>query len=152
MKCFEIPTHSNKQYGTVIGEREVVVKERKAGAYRLSAYYIAKMVSELPMLIIVPIVQLSVMYWMAGLGGPIAFAMFIGINLLNCFTNQVSQDLFHLLSFCMLYWLMCLDTVMEETLFNKKPLPAYQKSISDNMLSWKFGWEFCFLSTKHKYT
>lgn len=71
-----------------IGEREVVVKERKAGAYRLSAYYIAKMVSELPMLIILPIVQLSAMYWMAGIGGPITFAMYIGINLLNCFTNQ----------------------------------------------------------------
>lgn len=71
-----------------IGEREVVVKERKAGAYRLSAYYIAKMASELPMLIVVPIVQLSAMYWLAGLGGPVKFAMYIGINLLNCFTNQ----------------------------------------------------------------
>uniref|UniRef100_K1PRH1 ABC transporter G family member 9 n=1 Tax=Magallana gigas TaxID=29159 RepID=K1PRH1_MAGGI len=87
----EIPTHINKHLGTVIGEREVVVKERKAGAYRLSAYYIAKMVSELPMLIILPIVQLSAMYWMAGIGGPIAFAMYIGINLLNCFTNQIKS-------------------------------------------------------------
>ncbi|XP_062571630.1 uncharacterized protein LOC134233657 isoform X2 [Saccostrea cucullata] len=71
-----------------IGEREVVRKERRAGAYRLSAYYTAKMVSELPMMIVVPIVQLSAMYWLAGLGGPIQFAIFIGINLLNCFTTQ----------------------------------------------------------------
>lgn len=91
MKFFKIPTHINKHLETVIGEREVVVKEKKAGAYRLSAYYIAKMVSELPMLIILPIVQLSAMYWMAGIGGPITFAMYIGINLLNCFTNQVSK-------------------------------------------------------------
>nr|XP_022319289.1 ABC transporter G family member 14-like [Crassostrea virginica] len=71
-----------------IGEREVVIKERKAGAYRLSCYYLAKMVSELPMLIILPIVQLSAMYWLSGIGGPVKFVMYIGINLLNCFTNQ----------------------------------------------------------------
>ena len=73
----------------VIGEREVLIKERKAGAYRLSSYYLAKMVSELPMLIILPIVQLSIMYWLSGIGGPVKFVMYIGINLLNCFTNQV---------------------------------------------------------------
>ncbi|XP_062604374.1 uncharacterized protein LOC134266152 [Saccostrea cucullata] len=71
-----------------IGERDVVRKERRAGAYRLSAYYTAKMVSELPMMIVVPIIQLSAMYWLAGLGGPIQFAIYIGINLLNCFTTQ----------------------------------------------------------------
>ncbi|XP_061184373.1 uncharacterized protein LOC133192373 [Saccostrea echinata] len=71
-----------------IGEREVVRKERRAGAYRLSAYYTAKMVSELPMMIVVPIAQLSAMYWLAGIGGPVQFAIYLGINLLNCFTTQ----------------------------------------------------------------
>ncbi|XP_056007788.1 uncharacterized protein LOC125666691 [Ostrea edulis] len=71
-----------------MGEREVVRKERKSGAYRLSAYYTAKMVSELPMMIVLPVVQLTVMFWLAGIGGPVKYAMFLGINLLNCFTMQ----------------------------------------------------------------
>jgi hypothetical protein len=75
----------------VTGEREVVRKERKSGAYRLSAYYMAKMVSELPMMIVLPVVQLTAMFWLAGIGGPLKYAMFLGINLLNCFTMQVRK-------------------------------------------------------------
>ncbi|XP_061178497.1 uncharacterized protein LOC133187152 isoform X2 [Saccostrea echinata] len=81
-------TMVNDAVTSFVGEREVVKKERRAGAYRLSAYYTAKMVSELPMMIVVPIVQLSAMYWLAGMGGPVQFAIYIGINLLNCFTIQ----------------------------------------------------------------
>ncbi|XP_061180331.1 uncharacterized protein LOC133188869 [Saccostrea echinata] len=78
----------NDAVSSFIGEREVVRKERKAGAYRLSAYYMAKMFSELHMMIVVPIVQLTAIYWFVGMGGPVQFLTFIGINLLNCFITQ----------------------------------------------------------------
>jgi hypothetical protein len=49
----------------------------------------AKLASELPMTIVLPVVQLTAIFWIAGIGGPVEYAMFLGINLLNCFTMQV---------------------------------------------------------------
>ncbi|XP_056008436.1 uncharacterized protein LOC125666368 [Ostrea edulis] len=69
-------------------ELEVVRKERKSGAYRLSAYYTAKMVSGLPMSIVLPVAQLTAMFWFVGFGGPIECVMYVGLNLLSCFTLQ----------------------------------------------------------------
>lgn len=48
----EILIYINIYFGIVIGECEVVVKERKVGVYWLFVYYIVKMVSELLMFII----------------------------------------------------------------------------------------------------
>lgn len=56
MKFFKILIYINKYFEIVIGECEVVVKERKVGVYWLFVYYIVKMVSELLMFIIVFIV------------------------------------------------------------------------------------------------
>ena len=77
---------------TVPGERAVVTKERRAGAYRLSAYYFAKISSELPLIVIVPIVFYSIIYWMAMIGGVWEFLIFIGVNLLSCLCTQVLSD------------------------------------------------------------
>eukprot|EP01137_Pigoraptor_chileana_P033008 Opistho-2@23287 len=48
-------------------EKAIFMRERSAGTYRVSAYYIAKNLSELPVQIFLPIVFGSIIYWMIGL-------------------------------------------------------------------------------------
>ncbi|XP_021349695.1 ABC transporter G family member 21-like isoform X2 [Mizuhopecten yessoensis] len=90
-------TESDKEGGTgpaglpltlVTGERAVVSKDRSAGAYRLSAYYLAKITSEMPLLLCVPLLFNTAVYWLAGLGGVDGYFVYIGIGILNCLMIQ----------------------------------------------------------------
>ena len=68
-------------------ERPVILKERAAGAYRLSAFYFAKMSSELPLTLLMPTLFCTLTYWMAGMRGlPQFFATWaiLLLNILNC--------------------------------------------------------------------
>ena len=70
------------------GERGIITKERSSGAYRMSAYYIAKSVSELPLRIIMPALFYTIVYWAAGLGGVTEFFMTLPLALLNALNSQ----------------------------------------------------------------
>lgn len=50
-----------------LGESSVITRERRTGAYRLSAYYVAKIVAEWPIEILYPSVFFTVCFWSAGL-------------------------------------------------------------------------------------
>ncbi|KAL0657942.1 hypothetical protein Bca4012_078527 [Brassica carinata] len=48
-------------------ERPMLIKERSSGIYRLSSYYIARIVGDLPMELILPTIFVTITYWMGGL-------------------------------------------------------------------------------------
>jgi hypothetical protein len=45
-------------------ERRVILKERASGSYRLSAYFMAKSASEVPLELFYPLLCTTVFYWM----------------------------------------------------------------------------------------
>ncbi|XP_041029933.1 ABC transporter G family member 27-like isoform X3 [Carcharodon carcharias] len=70
-------------------ERPVINKERLSGSYRLSAYYLAKMTSELPLTIIQPLISLTIAFWMGGLNGVIAYFVGLAMIMLGSITAQM---------------------------------------------------------------
>jgi hypothetical protein len=64
-------------------ERELIFKERSSGSYRLSAYFIAKTISEAPMRLALPFVYIMISYWMSNLNEHLsAFFPFLAVQLL----------------------------------------------------------------------
>lgn len=76
-------------------ERVVINKERSSGSYRLSAYYLAKTLSELPLILFLPSVYIIVVYWTAGLNG---WASFFGTWFFLLFSGFMTQSLGLLIS------------------------------------------------------
>ncbi|KAI3859996.1 hypothetical protein MKW92_050831 [Papaver armeniacum] len=63
-------------------ERMMLTKERSSSMYRLSSYFIAKTVADLPMGLVLPTVFVVITYWMGGLKPAAAhfFKTFVGVN------------------------------------------------------------------------
>lgn len=73
---------------TYPAEKGVIAKERGAGSYRLSAYYVAKMTSDLPLALILPTMMYVVIYSMSGVGGVPEFFMTYVIIILQVLLSQ----------------------------------------------------------------
>ncbi|CAH8354978.1 unnamed protein product [Eruca vesicaria subsp. sativa] len=56
-----------QQIFTFPQERKMLEKERSSGMYRLSSYFMSRVVGDLPMELILPTIFLIITYWMAGL-------------------------------------------------------------------------------------
>lgn len=87
----------------VPSERTVVNKERAAGYYRLSAYYLAKLFSELPLVLCQPTLFYTAVYWMTGLNRSESFLGGLFVLLLTAITGQVQPslictDIWHMIS------------------------------------------------------
>mmetsp|Transcript_41161 Transcript_41161/g.60945 ORF Transcript_41161/g.60945 Transcript_41161/m.60945 type:complete len:718 (-) Transcript_41161:45-2198(-) len=70
-------------------ERDVILKERASAAYRVSAYFLAKTVSEAPTRLALPFLYMIPSFWMAGLNP--RFSVFVGstvCTLLSCLAGE----------------------------------------------------------------
>jgi ABC-type multidrug transport system permease subunit len=68
-------------------EKEIVSRERQAHMYQISAYYVAKMISEIPIKLSIPLLNVALIYWIAGLKKQfIAFVIFVVVecSILHC--------------------------------------------------------------------
>lgn len=74
----------------VPGDRTVVSKERTAGSYRLSAYFLAKTCSEDPMNLIPPLFFTIILFPVSGLTGWAAFFGTVCLMILMMTMAQVS--------------------------------------------------------------
>lgn len=70
-------------------EKSIVTKERQSGAYRLSAYFFGKSFAEIPVEVALPLVALTILYWMTGLHASFAiFLGYVGISILGLFSSS----------------------------------------------------------------
>ena len=70
-------------------DNEVISKERANRSYYLSAYYIAKFISEIPLVLFDPSIFLIITFWIANIGGPVAFFGVWAVLIVDCFAAQV---------------------------------------------------------------
>ncbi|XP_067650299.1 uncharacterized protein [Haliotis asinina] len=69
-------------------ELKVVTRERVHGLYRVSAYCLAKSMSEFPLAIVQPCVYMAVMYWVANLNSATAFVKSVGVVVADVYAAQ----------------------------------------------------------------
>ncbi|KAL7150564.1 hypothetical protein ABFS83_05G121200 [Erythranthe nasuta] len=70
-------------------ERSMLIKERSSGMYRLSAYFLARTVADLPMELALPTAFTFIFYWMGGLKpNPTTFVLSLLIVLFSVLVSQ----------------------------------------------------------------
>lgn len=73
-------------------EHVVISKERRSGSYHLSAYYMAKTISELPLLVTLPTLFIIITYWIAGFNSAASFFGVWLVLLVNSVVAQVGRQ------------------------------------------------------------
>ncbi|XP_068634234.1 ABC transporter G family member 14-like [Aristolochia californica] len=70
-------------------ERSMLIKERSSGMYRLSSYFLARTVGDLPVELALPTAFVFIIYWMGGLKpDPITFILSLLVVLYNVLVSQ----------------------------------------------------------------
>ncbi|KAJ1386687.1 P-loop containing nucleoside triphosphate hydrolase [Sesbania bispinosa] len=70
-------------------DRPMLMKERSSGMYHLSSYYVARMVGDLPMELVLPTIFVTIAYWMGGLKPSlVTFVLTLLIMLFNVLVSQ----------------------------------------------------------------
>ncbi|EXC31694.1 ABC transporter G family member 14 [Morus notabilis] len=70
-------------------ERTMLMKERSSGMYRLSSYFLAKTIGDLPLELALPTAFVFIIYWMGGLkADPITFILSLLVVLYNVLVSQ----------------------------------------------------------------
>lgn len=70
-------------------ERPMLIRERASGMYRLSSYYFARMVGDLPMELVLPTIFVTITYYMGGLKpSPVTFLLTLSVTLYNVLVSQ----------------------------------------------------------------
>lgn len=70
-------------------ERLMLMKERRSGMYRLSSYFMARIIVDLPMELILPTVSTAIVYWMCGLKPmPTNFFIYLSVVFLCALVTQ----------------------------------------------------------------
>ena len=71
-------------------ERDMLLKERASGMYRLSAYFWARIVGDLPLELTLPTAFVVITYWMGGLKNSfVGFLLTLLVVLYNALVAQV---------------------------------------------------------------
>ncbi|XP_020234286.1 ABC transporter G family member 21 [Cajanus cajan] len=70
-------------------DRPMLKKEKSSGMYHLSSYYVARMVGDLPMELVLPTIFVTISYWMGGLKPSlVTFVLTLLIMLFNVLVSQ----------------------------------------------------------------
>lgn len=70
-------------------ERTMLIKERSSGMYRLSSYFLARTIGDLPLELALPTAFVFIIYWMGGLNpNPFTFLLSLAIVLYSVLVSQ----------------------------------------------------------------
>lgn len=91
-------------------EREILYKERAAGYYRLSAYYLAKIISEAPLTLVLPIFSFFVISMFAGFYRPGILFASMAVIVFHAILSQGFGILFSVI-FLDIQWALTFSTI-----------------------------------------
>eukprot|EP00538_Stauroneis_constricta_P004422 CAMPEP_0119546338 /NCGR_PEP_ID=MMETSP1352-20130426/805_1 /TAXON_ID=265584 /ORGANISM="Stauroneis constricta, Strain CCMP1120" /LENGTH=818 /DNA_ID=CAMNT_0007591033 /DNA_START=20 /DNA_END=2476 /DNA_ORIENTATION=- len=72
-------------------EKQIIAKERASSSYHLSAYFLAKTTSEAPTRLTLPLLYMTISYWMAGIAND--FGIFVASTLISLLSVLAGESL-----------------------------------------------------------